>query len=197
MKRIVFFIAAAVCLIASQTNSFAQLDERAPGLYAIVGEESIPLPFFNGTTSVSTTNIVGFEVGNQKCSYKGAESGVVASDTFVMVINPEKKMLTKTLKSYDPFIKTMTPNNILVLPLSVEKNKRVYDSGKTFMGINTQVKGRMDFEWEQITDNSFEIKVKGLIPGEYGFVFRVISIADFDYSAIFGFTIAAAEAAEE
>ena len=190
MKRLFYFLAAALTLMGSGIVANAQVDERAPGIYAIVNGESIPLNFTSGNTAVSTTNIIGFEVGNTKITYKGATSGTIASDTFVMVIDPEKKALTKTLKVYNPFIKTMTPGNILILPLSVVKEKRLYDEGKSVMGIKTEVKGRMDFEWEQISDNSFSIKVLNLIPGEYGFVFRVSKLADFDYSAIYGFTIA-------
>ena len=191
MKKILHTLAVAViCLTAFSVSSNAQMDEREPGLYAIVDGESIPLGYTSGSTSVSTTNVVGFEVGKSKCSFKGETSGTVTSDTFVMVIDPEKKALTRTMKSYNPFIRTMTPNNILILPLSVSKGKRIYDEGKSVMGIKTEKKGRMDFEWEQISDNSFEIKVSGLVPGEYGFIFRVSKIADFDYSAIFGFTVA-------
>ena len=191
MKKILHTLAVAViCLTAFSFSSNAQMDEREPGLYAIVDGESIPLGYTSGATSVNTTNIVGFEVGKSKCSFKGETSGTVTSDTFVMVIDPEKKALTRTMKSYNPFIRTMTPNNILILPLSVSKGKRTYDEGKSVMGIKTEKKDRMDFEWEQISDNSFEIKVSGLVPGEYGFIFRVSKIADFDYSAIFGFTVA-------
>ena len=189
MRTIQFLFAALVCAFAFNINADAQMDEREPGLYAIVGEESIPLVYSNGTASVSSTGILGVELGKKKCTYKEPTSGVLASGTFVMVINPEKKGITRSMKSYEPFIKTMTPNNILVLPLTVDKNKRVYEEGKTIEGINISVKDRMDFEWEQISDNSYEIRVLNLIPGEYGFVFRPAKLGEFDYSAIFGFTV--------
>ncbi len=189
MKKSFYLIfAALLCTLSFTVNAYAQMDEREPGLYAIVGEESIPLTYSNGTTSVTSTGILGVELGKKKCTYKGPSSGVVAADTFVLVIDPEKKSIVRNTKSYYPFIKTMTPNNMLVLPLSVVKDKRIYEEGKTIAGINVSVKDRMDFEWEQISDNSFEIHVQNLIPGEYGFIFRATKLAEFEYSAILGFT---------
>lgn len=176
------------CALFFTVNAYAQMDEREPGLYAIVGEESIPLTYSNGTTSVTSTGILGVELGKKKCTYKGSSSGVIAADTFVLVIDPEKKSIVRNTKSYYPFIKTMTPNNMLVLPLSVVKDKRIYEEGKTIAGINVSVKDRMDFDWEQISDNSYEIHVQNLIPGEYGFIFRATKLAEFEYSAILGFT---------
>lgn len=190
MKNNIIILTSLICAIFLTNNSaYAQMDEREPGIYAIVGEESIPLVYSNGTTSVSSTGILGVELGKRKCTYKGASSGIIASDTFVMVIDPEKKGIVKNMKSYNPFIKSMTPNNVLVIPLIADKKKRTFEEGKTIAGINVTVKDRMDFEWEQISDNSFEIRVLNLIPGEYGFIFRATRLAEFDYSGLFGFTI--------
>lgn len=189
MKKARIIVATLLCTFFFAVNAYAQMDERQPGLYAIVGEESIPLTFSNGTTSVSTTGILGVEVGRTRCIYRKPSSSVEASDMFVMVIDPEQKAIVKKLKSYKPFFKKMTPNDVLVLPLTVDGNKRIYEEGKTIAGINVSIKDRMDFEWEQITDNSYEIHVQNLIPGEYGFVFRPSKLGEFDYSAIFGFTI--------
>lgn len=189
MKKARIIVATLLSTFFFAVNAYAQMDERQPGLYAIVGDESIPLTFSNGTTSVSTTGILGVEVGRTRCIYRKPSSGVEASDMFVMVIDPEQKAFVKKLKSYKPFFKKMTPNDVLVLPLTVDGNKRIYEEGKTIAGINISIKDRMDFEWEQITDNSYEIHVQNLIPGEYGFVFRPSKLGEFDYSAIFGFTI--------
>lgn len=189
MKKARIIVATLLSTFFFAVNAYAQMDERQPGLYAIVGEESIPLTFSNGTTSVSTTGILGVEVGRTRCIYRKPSSGVEASGMFVMVIDPEQKAIVKKLKSYKPFFKKMTPNDVLVLPLTVDGNKRIYEEGKTIAGINVSIKDRMDFEWEQITDNSYEIHVQNLIPGEYGFVFRPSKLGEFDYSAIFGFTI--------
>lgn len=189
MKKHSYILVTFFFTLFFTANAYAQMDEREPGLYAIVGEQSIPLPFSNGTTSVGTTGILGVEVGRVKCAYRKPTSGVNAADTFVMVIDPERKAIVKKLKSYNPFYNKMTPNNVLVLPLTVDGKRRIYEEGKIIAGINVSIKDRMDFEWEQITDNSFEIRVQQLIPGEYGFVFRASKLAEFDYSALFGFTI--------
>ena len=189
MKKHSYILVTFFFTLFFTANAYAQMDEREPGLYAIVGEQSIPLTFSNGTTSVGNTGILGVEVGRVKCAYRKPTSGVNAADTFVMVIDPERKAIVKKLKSYNPFYNKMTPNNVLVLPLTVDGKRRIYEEGKIIAGINVSIKDRMDFEWEQIADNSFEIRVQQLIPGEYGFVFRASKLAEFDYSALFGFTI--------
>lgn len=188
MHKKYLIITALFCALFFSFDAFAQMDEREPGLYAIVEGESIPLSFSNGTTLVSTHNLIGVEVGQRKFAYSGASSGVVASDKFVLVIDQMKKDITRTRKAYYPFVKSMTPNSILILPLGVDGKRRVYEEGKTYFGINFNIKDRMDFEWEQISDNSFEIRIINLIPGEYGFIFRAARMAEFDYCAIFGFT---------
>lgn len=189
MKKHPYILIALLFTLCFTAKASAQMDEREPGLYAVVGGQSIPLTYSNGTTYVGSTGILGVEVGRMKCTYRKPTSGVNAADTFVMVIDPERKAIVKKRKSYNPFYKKMTPNNVLVLPLTVDGNRRVYEEGKTIAGINVSIKDRMDFEWEQITDNSFEIRVQQLIPGEYGFVFRASKLAEFDYSGLFGFTI--------
>ena len=191
MKRNIF-LAALAALMLFPAKSFAQLDEREPGIYAIVEDESIPLASFVAGAASSSTNVIGIEIGNTQYNFKGEESGVVANGKFVMVIDPEKTMAVKSLKKFNPFIKTMTPNNVIIIPLKVneKKHRREYSMGQTFMGINTEKKERVPFEWEQISDNSYEITLQDVVPGEYGFVFKYVKLSDYDFGAIFGFTIA-------
>lgn len=183
------FLTAFLCALLFSQNVFAQMDEREPGIYAVVNGESLPLNYSNGIKHNSSTGILGIELGKKKCTFKEPTSGIAAADTFVMVINPEKKNIVRNMRSYNPFVKSMTPDNILIVPLSVDGNKRVYEEGKTVGGITVTSKERIEFEWEQISDNSFEIRIPALTPGEYAFVFRTARLAEFDYSAIFGFTI--------
>ena len=197
MKSFRLISLALFCAVLFSTNSFAQMDWREPGIYAVVGGESTPLTYTGGMTTTNSTNIVGVEIGKKNFSYKGAESGGSASDTLVLVINPEKKVITKSFKSYDPFVKSMTPNTIIIVPLSVDKNKRVYDEGKSINGIKLGTKGRIDFEWEQISDNSYEMRLQNIVPGEYGVIFRPATLGEFDFTGIFGFTYAGQAAAEE
>lgn len=188
-------IAATLVLALLPVKMSAQMDEHIPGIYTIIDDDYVPLNYTAGVTSVSTTGIGDFEYGDMKHQYKGETSGVNASETFVLVIDPEKKVMVRTLKKYDPFIKTMTPNNVLVLPLTVNerRHRREYDQGRNLNGFNIERREMMDFEWEQITDNSFMITVPDLLPGEYAFIFRATRLAEFDYTGIFGFTIAPTE----
>lgn len=186
-KNIVLFLALSCALLFSVKVS-AQLDERAPGIYAIVGDQSIPLTYSNGSTSSSGFSVLGFEVAKKKYEYKEPTSGVNTSNTFVLVIDLEKKHIVRSMKAYDPFVKTMTPDNLLILPLSVDGNTRIYEEGKTYNGMSFEIKDRVEFEWEKITDNSFIIRIKQIIPGEYGFILRAAALGTFEYSTIYGFT---------
>lgn len=105
-----------------------------------------------------------------------------------MVINPDKKVIKKTTKQYDPFIKSMTPANIIIVPLEVVDGKRVYDSGRTVEGINTVRKEHIEFEWEMTDDNTFEITA-AFEPGEYAVIFRPSKLAEFDFTGIYGFFV--------
>lgn len=190
MKTRSFILCAAAMLLSVSINASAQTDELEPGIYAIVDGEAIALSHVMGITGNSGTEILGVEIGKTKTNYKGAHAETCATGTFVMVINPEKKALTRTPKKYDPFIKTMTPDNILFIPLTVNKNKRTYEEGVSVNGINTQKKTRIPFEWEQTGDNSFTITTEALAPGEYGIVFKPAKLGGFDYSCIFEFYVA-------
>lgn len=178
---IAIMIAAAFCAGAQET--------LAPGIYALVDSTYTSLSYTNGGTTNSSTNILGIEVGKRKETYKGETSGVQCTGTLVMVIDPEKKVIKKTLKGYDPFIKTMNPNLITIVPLSVEKNRRVYDEGKSLMGINTEKKERVDFEWEQLDDVTFKINFTAA-PGEYAVVFKATKVDIYDFNSIYGFYVA-------
>lgn len=188
-----FFTTLAAVLLVSFTLS-AQNDPREPGLYAIIGDESVPLAYQGGVASDSGTSFLGIiEVGQKKYTFKGASSDMPAGNTFVMVCDLERKHITRSLKKYDVFVESMTPDNIVVIPLEVQKNKRVFDEGTSVNGFNTEKKTSMKFEWEKLYDNSFLITVHGLVPGEYAFAFRAAKLAPFDFTAIFGFNIAAQE----
>lgn len=187
MKNIIITITAF--LLAAYTMS-AQNDPRDPGLYAIMGDESIPLEYQSGTASDSGTSLLGIvELGHKKYIFKGPSSSVTADSIFVMVCNLEKKHITRTLKKYDIFVESMTPDNIVVIPLEVQKNRRIFSEGTSINGFNTEMKNSLSFEWERLSDNSFLITVHGLVPGEYAFAFRAAKLAPFDFTAIFGFTI--------
>jgi len=193
-----FLFAAILALVLFPTISFAQMDERKPGIYAIVGEESRQLLYSPPGIRPGNGGILGVEVGREVHNFKGETSGVEAADTFVLVVDPQNKTAVKTPKKYDPFIRNMTPSDMLLLPLTInqKKGRREYDEGLSIGGIGVgEEAARVDFDWERISENSFEIKVTGLAPGEYGFIFRYSKVFGFDYDGIYGFTIP--EAAKE
>lgn len=191
-----FIIAALVAFAFFPILSSAQSDEHNPGIYTLVGEDYVPLNYIYGSMPPGIT-VAG--VGKEKYNYKGVHSGVNASDTFILVIDLNKKSGVISQKKFDYFWKGMTPEDMIILPLitNEKKDRREYDagivigvgSGSVSGGINLEKKDRPGMEWEQITDNSFKIKVPNLEPGEYGFVFRTAKLASFMYQALFGFTI--------
>lgn len=185
MKRFLISVFAAFAMAIAASAQEATL---APGIYAVAGEEFTHLAYSNGTAINSGTNLLGFELGNHKYKYKGATSGVQATNKLIMVINPEKKGISKTPKKYDPFIKSMTPANIIIIPLEVVKDKRIYDEGTLVEGINTTRKARMEFEWEMVDENTFEI-VGNFAPGEYAVVFKPSKLGELDFTSIYGFFV--------
>lgn len=187
MKNIIITIAAF--MMAAITMS-AQNDPREPGLYAIMGDESVPLVYQSGTASDSGTSFLGIvELGEKTYIFKGASCNTLTDSTFVMVCDLEKKHIARSLKKYDVFVESMTPANMIVLPFEVQKNKRIFSEGKTVNGFSTEKKTTIKFEWEKLYDNSFLITIHGLTSGEYGFAFKPAKLGQFDLTAIFGFSI--------
>ncbi len=187
LKKLVFFAAALLLPLIS----FAQADGRKPGLYAIVNGESVPLSSTYGTVSVIGENHLGLEIRYQTYRYKGECSGIVAENTFVLVIDQNNKKVSKKMSGYDPFVKRMTPDNVIIIPLEViqETQSRMYYPGAKYESVRFEQNTRIDFESTRISDNSFEIRTAALPAGEYGFVFRTKGIEGYDYTGIFGFTI--------
>ena len=185
MKNIITTI--ATCLLFASA-SFAQSDKLIPGIYAIIDSSATHLSYTPGVAANSGINVIGVEVGKIKFTYKGESSEVKSTGKFVMVIDPEKKVIRKTPKVYDPFIKSMTPELIMIVPLEVVKNKRVYDEGTSIQGINTKKKTRVEFQWELIDENTWEITAD-LQPGEYAVVFKPAKLGSYDFSSIYGFYV--------
>lgn len=187
MKKIFAILASAVLCMSL---AFAQEDERIPGLYAVDGDLSTPLTVVNGSFSSSGFGIGVIEVSKRKILYSGATSDTRCTGKFVLVCDMNKKAIVATFKKYDVFIKSMTPDNMIIIPLAVEKKKRVYDEGASLNGMNTQKRDRCNFSWQQISDNSYEITAD-LEPGEYAFVFKPAKLGEFEFNKVFDFTITA------
>lgn len=168
----------------------AQNDEREPGIYAVVGEESVPLTFIQGSTSNSNTGILGIEISKQKKEYKGLTSDTVVPKDFklVLVCDMNRKNITQTLKKYDVFVSSITPDHMIIVALEPAKKNRVYDWGTALNGFNTKKQGRVDFTWEQVTDNSYLIQAE-LEPGEYAVVFKPAKLGEYNFDTVFDFTV--------
>lgn len=187
MKFRLIIIAVLSFLLPGKMH--AQLDTRDPGIYAIVRGESIPLKFSKSTFNTSSGGRIA---SSTLARYKGGPtSGLIADDTFVLVNDPEQWGYTAS----EPFLRSLTPDDMAIIPLTInpEKMRRecVVDATFYLAGMSvTFQEGGIGFEWTQISDNSFKIKVHGLKGGEYGIAFRVPGTGLFDYRyGVFGFTI--------
>ncbi len=188
MKRTILTIAALFCAItfAAAQEPEVQLE---PGIYSVIDGAYTPLVYCRGTENSSSQNILGIEIGDKKYKYKGESAEVPVTDRIVMVINPERSAIKATLRSYDPFVKDMTPGHIIIVRLTVDKNKRYYDKGTTVSGFNVEKKGRVEFEWDMIADNTFEITAD-FEPGEYAVVFKPATpLGEFDFTAVYCFCV--------
>lgn len=180
-------------------TALAQIDERNPGIYAVVDGTSTPLAFqfsvgsgrpyygkYNGEdASVLEPGIGGFR-------YKGVCSGVLATDTLVLVVDLEKESGSAAPGKFDYFVKDMTPDSMVILPLktNVNKQRREFEDGiiiKAFCNGNES--GGVPFGWSRISDNSFRINMPDLAPREYGVFFRTDNLYTFLLHYLFGFTV--------
>lgn len=194
MKNIITIVAA---LLTFSAMAVAQDEKLEPGIYAVVDSAVTHLSYTPGVSARTGVNILGVEVGKNKFTYKGETAGVKATGKFIMVIDPEKKGITKTPKKYDPFIKSMTPALIMIVPLEVVKGKRVYDEGTSLQGINTMKRTRIEFEWELVDENAYGITVADAAPGEYAIIFKPAKLGEYDFTSIYGFYVEEAEAKSE
>jgi len=190
---------AAILLALIPISSFAQMDERPPGIYSVFNGQSTALPYSYSARASSGFSVNNTSVGFSIYRYKGVSSGVMADSTFVLVIDPDKAVGVVTPWKFNCFIKYMTPDDVLILPLEVneKKKRREYDPGVSVgytigpvsIGGVATAQQRAGFSWEMISDNSFKITVPGLPPGEYGIIFRLAKLGSFEYSSLFGFTV--------
>lgn len=190
-------IVAALALILPVNASAQEYDTREPGIYAIVRGESIPLKYTSSHSGRSSGRDIDSRspgndyIGTSESFYNGLSSGIIADATFVLVNDPERSIYT----AYDPFIKLLTPADMVIVRLAVnpEKGRRELTTDRAIGIENVELvfrEGGLSFEYKQISENSYKIQVSGLEPGEYGIAFRVPHSRDFDYYyGVYGFTI--------
>lgn len=189
-------IAAFLALLIMPFSSHAQMNGLAPGIYAVTDTVSTPLKYSCGGAYVEIAgveSVIRYEIVHEIFHYAGITSGVNASDTFLFVTDHSRKEIVKTMKEYDVFIRNMSPEDMVLFPLSVNssKKRREYDASPTMRGFSGEENAAIDFEWKEISDNVYEITVHGLPAGEYAFAFRYSRFYPFDFTAIYGFTIKA------
>lgn len=197
MKKTRLILTALLALSLSSIlfpfRSYAQLDEREPGLYTIVNGESRKLSYSTTSQTPSSFSVHFFGIDKDYRAYRfrGGTSGVEASDTFILVVDPEKGSGVISGSRFEAFLRNMTPDDLIILPLLSFENCRDLRTNPVRavgpINYSSPMFG-MDYEWKQISDNSFEIRVLGLLPGEYGIATRMSSISKYDVWALHCFT---------
>ena len=185
MKKSFF---AAMFLALFSMNIFAQEIDLEPGLYIIKGDEYVPVSYVSGKSVRSSTGIFGFELGKKQYEYKGNASENIYTGQFLMVCDESRKNVKYAWGKYEPFVKSMTPDNMVIIPLEVAKKKRIYYEGTLIEGINVSSHERDPFTWEQLSDNVYLITTE-LQPGEYGIALKPAKLGEYNFGVIFDFTV--------
>jgi len=160
---------AAIMTLSLSILAFAQDDGLEPGIYAVTDGGYRPLTYSSSTFPFDEVHEDGSHVHKY---FDGESSGVEVTGTFIMVVGDDSD-----------FFVTVTPSCMKLLPLEVdtEGHMREYDA--------TSVSVKVDFEWDRISEDSFQIKVFDCIPGEYAFILRNEGNRKFNYNKIYGFKI--------
>lgn len=185
--RHTFLIVSA--LMALMTFSAAAQDGSAlePGLYNIV-EGTPTLMSTQRGTQVSTDDNDMLLL--TKFNYAGVSSGIISDGQFLMVCDPAKKNPLVTLNKYGIFTSKLTPEDMMIVPLTVEKKRRSYDCRKLKTVGLTKVEWiKMDFDFEEVSECTYRITAD-LPRGEYAAVFRyTLPVWNFDFNQVFPFTV--------
>lgn len=191
MKR---FLIALFVLSASLTLSWGQ-ERPAPGIYAIIGEEPFKMERQKGLGMSNSVDDESF-IFEKQFIYKGASSSLEATGEFLLVCDPDVRNYLVTPFKYNIFTNNLSPKDLLIVPLEVKRNKRVYDcrklhtTGKALDLLGDVEWLCMDFTCEELEPFIWSIKAKDLPAGEYALVFRYMpQYWEFDFNNIFGFTV--------
>jgi len=187
MKKIIVFAVLLLCSIMLQ----AQSETLKPGLYAMKNECLVPLKFSHSVSTVEGRNTMGTEIVYETYRFRGLSSGIEASGTFILVIDPKKKEVVKKFSEYNPFIKNIKPSRMTIVPLKINTQKqcREYCPGMKLEGLNVEGRDEMEFDWKAIGTGIYQIEVHNLKAGEYAIFFTTSKINGPDFTAMFGFTI--------
>lgn len=145
-----------------------------PGLYLKNGETSTPVKVTRLGNSKKSGSAGGFSIGKEEHKIKGATSGVkyAEGDSLIFVFTPKSG---KKIKLATPFGETSTTENFLLYKLSVGKKERKVETGIQIMGFNTKENGGSELPFTQIDDNTYEVKLENLEPGEYALFYTALN----------------------
>lgn len=185
MKRIIFCIILMFAGIVS--GSAQQKDKLEPGLYSVTGDG---IKAMERQSAISVTSAPDTDMLlEQKFVYKGSEGINKADGNFLLVCDPGKKNPVVTLKKFNIFTKKLTPEDMMIIPLTPQKNKRIYDCRKLRARKGKIEWLKFDFTWEETSECTYSISAD-LAPGEYAIVFcYVMPVWNFDFNNAFTFTV--------
>lgn len=182
----------SICLLIAGIGAQAQISQ-GPGLYAINGNDTIKLTVLNGNENVSESHILGVDIQNHdRMQYNEIISDTPTSGSdFLMVIDPNKKVAKGgVMTDYEPFIKTVKPELLMLVPLEVEndKERRIFNLQENKSALKIKAKNAIEFTWDQVSDSAWIIHTPQLVPGEYAFLVRTTKLDQFDFQQVLDFT---------
>lgn len=180
MKKLLL---VACLLIGIAGVAFAQKMDLNPGLYVVNGPQYIPMIHQRGRAIDWDVADVAFA----RYRYKGAEAPIESTGEFLLVIDTEKKAAVITPRKCNIFVKWFTPKHLRIVKLTQKKKTRILYRQEFFSFLEAidYLKGKTNFEWEQVAENAFRFHFEGE-PGEYAIV--GLTSGSYDPSIIWGFT---------
>ena len=186
MKRIILSI-VTVFALAAVCDAAQKKDGPKPGIYSVKDTQLTAMVKQKSTEVCSELDWDLFVT--QKFQYRGSKAKMTAEGDFLLVCNPSKKKPLVTLRKFAVFTKKLTPDDMMIVPLDVRWNKRVYDCSKLHSHRGKVQWNQVDFTWEKVDECTYRIK-SYLEPGEYAIVFRYnLPSWNFDFSHAFPFRV--------
>lgn len=185
MKKIISVITA---LIISAFALYAQEFPSEAGIYVVKEGTHISIPFLRG----SKVGVGGFGVvSNCKYVFKGEKADVEATGEFLLVTDPNLEKPDKSNKNYNPFVNTVTPENVYIIPFEIKGGKRIYKIGLAMDVVDFKDKrdDSVPFTSEKLADNVYSIKTDNLQAGEYGIFIRTKGLHTVDWMFMYGVTV--------
>lgn len=196
MKKILFLIA----ILLSQTvlTSATNYEELAPGFYAVVDDEYIPLNLTHSANHYDPIN--NPDETPAKVRYKGETSQIQSKGQFLLVCDTTQEEARINNKEYDCFARFVTPPWFKLVRLQRSRMGRYYQVTKVWpvvVGAVLGVEGvewppkksrPIPFGWKKVGKGVFAIDTQ-LDNGEYAFVLQSNWNDSPDLEHVFDFSI--------